>query len=219
MCDSSSGNTKLTPEIDLVNLLSSGAEAQIHAIGLFSGNKMPDKQSAESMYLAITNTKIFYDTFFAIPVADVPGLPFYVYVAHSSVQVMLYRLTIAENPIWDKDFIRNTADVISIIDRCVEMFESIPTVYPGAEHEIYSSLFRNGAKYMRSLRAAWQPAVEKQYGNLPTPNSQKDMSQSVQETDGAGANSYGVEASMMPGGTIDFNDISWMADIFGPWQM
>lgn len=198
-------------------MLSLGAEAQIHAVGLFSGNKMPDTQSVESMYKSITCTKSFYDTFFAIPVTEVPGLPFYVYVAHSSVQFMLYRLTIAENPSWDKEIIRSTVDVMAVIDRSIEMFENIADGYPGPEHEIYTSLFRNGAKYMRNLRAAWQPAVAKQYGNLPTPNSQQDMSQSVQERDGVGVNNYGVEGSMMP--TIDFNDISWMADIFGPWQM
>ncbi|KAK3192199.1 hypothetical protein K4F52_001829 [Lecanicillium sp. MT-2017a] len=201
----------------LVAMLSLGAEAQIHAVGLFSGNKMPDTQSVESMYQSITCTKSFYDTFFAIPVTEVPGLPFYVYVAHSSVQFMLYRLTIAENPSWDKEIIRSTVDVMAVIDRSIEMFENIADGYPGPEHEIYTSLFRNGAKYMRNLRVAWQPAVARQYGNLPTPNSQQDMSQSVQERDGVGVNNYGVEGSMMP--TIDFNDISWMADIFGPWQM
>lgn len=183
---------------------------------------MPDAQSVEAMYMCITCTKTFYDTFFAIPLTDIPILPFYVYVAHSSVQTMLYRLTIAENSIWDKEIIRNTADVISIMDRTIQLFENITHVFPSHEHEIYATLFSNGVKFMRSLRAAWQPAVAKQYGGLPTPSSQNDgsMGQAAHDGHGGGMQAGTEAVGIMPDGpSIDFNDISWMADIFGPWQM
>ncbi|KAM0664172.1 hypothetical protein ACQRIU_006755 [Beauveria bassiana] len=186
-------------------------ECQIHAIGLFSNHRIPETQSVESMYQCLVCIRAFYDAFFSIPLGDIAGLPLHTYVALSTMQVMLYRLTISDNPNWDKEVVRQTADVMDIVDRTIELFEKVASVYPMRDQQVQGNLFQKGAKQMRNLRAMWQPIVSKHFGTMPTPTSQHNSASR------AATEQPMLLDTMVDGEPIDFNDMSWMADIFGPW--
>ncbi|KAM3564141.1 hypothetical protein MY1884_000883 [Beauveria asiatica] len=186
-------------------------ECQIHAIGLFSNQRIPETQSVASMYQCLVCIRAFYDAFFSIPLGDIAGLPLHTYVALSTMQVMLYRLTISDNPNWDKDVVRQTADVMDIVDRTIELFEKVASVYPMRDQHVQGNLFQKGAKQMRNLRAMWQPIVSKHFSTMPTPTSQHNSASR------AATEQPMLLDTMVDGEPIDFNDMSWMADIFGPW--
>ena len=157
------------------------------------------------MYSCIKCIKTVYDTFFDIPLMDVPGLPFYTYIALSSVQLMLYRLTVANNVAWEKEIIRNTEDVIDIIDRTIELLENVCQMYPSQLQEVPGKFFQSGAKFMRNLRLAWQPAVARQYTSHPTLNRQHNMGHAA--PDAAAMTDASITAGQA---SMDLHNDPWM---------
>lgn len=204
----------IRPDCLTAHLLST--EAHVQAVGLFSERPMPDERRVDGLYQCLMSVRGWYDAFFGLPLVEIPPLPFHTYISLSSMQVMLYRLTTCDFPMWDKSIVRSTADVLDILDRTIDTFQKVPTVYPLRDDEEIGNLFVNGSRHLKNLRATWQPLIAKHLGSLPTPNSQV----------------LGVSPPELPAGTggldvpllgdqqgSDFNDMSWMADFFGPWEL
>ncbi|KAF7564118.1 hypothetical protein G7046_g61 [Stylonectria norvegica] len=199
------------PGIAIIKAHALGAEVQVHSIGLFT-QAIPDAQRVESMFTCLKSARAWFDVFFSIPLLDVPGSPFSLFIQLSQVQVALYRLTTSEDPCWDKDLVRNTADLLVILDQTIERFLAVDEAYNLKVDEVEPTLFVKGAKIMRNIKNSWEPALSRHLGSsLPTPNSQVMTSQSA-------------EAANMPENmeidpnALDFNDMTWMTDVFGPWE-
>lgn len=188
-------------------------QSHVQAIGLFSEKPMPDEARVNGLYQCLMTIRAWYDAFFRLPLVEIPSLPFHTYICLSTMQVMLYRITTCEFSMWDKSIVRSTADILEIIDRTVEVFQNVPAVYPLRDDDEIGNLYTNGARHLKNLRATWQPMVARHLGNLPTPNSQ------VMGVSPAGAATALNETLLGEDQATDFNDISWMADIFGPWEL
>lgn len=204
------------------------AEVQIHVVGLFSNQPMPDERRIDGMYQCLQSIRCWYDAFFERPIHEIPALPFSIYISLSVMQVMLYRLTVLEHPMWDKSVVRGTADVLEILDRTIDMFQQLPNIYPLSDDTDGSNLYVHGARHLKTLRATWAPSLANIFGNInnnmPTPNSQTaamSMSPSQAHTAQAQAAAMGMahHPGLMDQGQADFQDMAWIADIFGPWEM
>jgi len=130
----------------------------------------------------------------------------------SQTQVALYRLTTAEDPAWDKQVLRNTADLLDILDRTAERLVEAGEAYPLKNDHEEGTLFTKAAKIMRNIKASWEPALMQHLGGLPTPNSHvmKAEDPPMVEVD---------NAVMADPSSMDFNDLAWMTDVFGPWEL
>ncbi|KND92192.1 hypothetical protein TOPH_03057 [Tolypocladium ophioglossoides CBS 100239] len=73
-------------------------EAQVHSISLFADQSIPETMRISAKYACTKAARAWFDTFFAVPLMEVPGLPFAVYVSMSHMQAILYRLTTSEDP-------------------------------------------------------------------------------------------------------------------------
>jgi hypothetical protein len=197
-----------------------GSEVQVHSVGLFM-QSIPTRQRIESMYACLKCVRTWFDIFLSIPLQDIPGSPFSVYVELSQIQVALYRLTTSEDPAWDKDIVRNTADLLALLDQTIELFEQLDSVYVFRGGEGEETLFVKASKIMKNIRTSWEPALSRHLGGIPTPNSQ-GQGQTVP------ANPQ-IEPPMppipmVPGfnlpdpNMMDFGDMTWMSDVFGPWE-
>lgn len=191
-----------------------GTEMLIHSVGLFM-QSIPDTQRIDSMYSCLRAVRAWYELFFSMPVSEMPALPFAFYVELSQTQVALYRLTTSEDPAWDKEVLRNTADLLDILDRTIDRFLQVAIYYNLRTDDEEGTLFHKGAKIMRNIKSSWEPALAQHLGGLPTPNSQVMTSSAI-------------EAAPMvdPDGTVigdssslDFTDLAWMTDVFGPWEL
>lgn len=214
----------------------------IHVVGLFSNQPMPDERRIDGMYQCLQAIRCWYDAFFERPIHEIPALPFSVYISLSVMQVMLYRLTVLEHPMWDKSVVRATADVLDILDRTIDIFQQLPNIYPLSDDSDGSNLYVHGARHLKTLRATWAPSLANIFGSInnnnnngnngmPTPNSQTaamSMSPSqvhaqAQAQAQAHAAAMGMAGHGHPGlmdqGQADFQDMAWIADIFGPWEM
>ncbi|KAH7002074.1 hypothetical protein EDB80DRAFT_867093 [Ilyonectria destructans] len=209
-------NDTLTPNLLSNMVLQShmiGAEVQVLSVGLFM-QSIPARQRIESMYSCLKAVRAWYDNFLSMPLNEVPGSPFSVYVQLSQVQVALYRLTTSEDPAWDKDLVRNTADLLLLLDQTIDMFVRLDGVYHLKAAEGEETIYVKGAKIMRNIRTSWEPAISRHLGGIPTPNSQgmaNPQPMDVGDTTPATFNLPDPSA-------VDFSDLTWMTDVFGPWE-
>ncbi|POR34546.1 Uncharacterized protein TPAR_05276 [Tolypocladium paradoxum] len=188
-------------------------EAQVHSISLFADQAIPETMRISGKYACTKAARAWFDTFFAVPLVEVPGLPFAVYVSMSHMQAVLYRLTTSEDPAWDKEILRNTADLLALLDQTIDKFGKVGDVYSLKTDDSEGTIFSKGARILRNVRNSWEPALS-QYlgGSLPTPSSQA-MSCSAMEPRLMVENPLANDTP-----SLDLNDMAWMTDIFGPWE-
>ncbi|KAL7793659.1 hypothetical protein V8C37DRAFT_377789 [Trichoderma ceciliae] len=188
-------------------------EAQIHTVGLFGGTRIPDTPRIDSMYASLVAARAWYDTLFTLPLTDFVGMPFSLYVQLAQIHALLYRLTTIDDPGWDKDIVRNTADLGTFLERTIDLFTKAEAFYPlrGGSEDV--SIFVKCTKVLRNVRSTWEPALTQQLGGLPTPTSQVVPGTAPQPP-------MLVDHSMMPDHELppDFGDINWMTQVFGPWD-
>ena len=190
-----------------------GAEARVHSISLFADPLIPEIMRISGKYACTKAARAWFDTFFAVPPIEVPGLPFSVYVSMSHMQAILYRLTTADDPAWDKEILRSTADLLVLMDQTIEKLCKAGDVYSLKSDDNDGTVFIKGARIIRNVRNAWEPALSQHLGvNLPTPSSQV-MSCSAVDTGMMVENPLATELS-----SLDLSDMAWMTDIFPPWE-
>lgn len=198
-------------------------EGLVHSIGLFTEKGIPESIRINSMYSCARSIKTFYDVFFGIPAYEVAGLPFAAYVEMSHMQATLYRLTTIEDAAWDKDIIRSTVDLIYFLDKTIELFARVDEVYPVRTDDHDGTLFTKGAKILRNLRNSWEPILAPylREAALPTPNSQGQVvNTAINPMDASAVANAGlvVDGVGDPTAGLDLTDMTWMSDIFGPWE-
>ncbi|PNP38337.1 hypothetical protein TGAMA5MH_09695 [Trichoderma gamsii] len=188
-------------------------ETQIHSIGLFGGTRIPDSPRIDSMYAGLLAARAWYDTLFLVPLTDFVGMPFSLYIELAQIHALLYRLTTIDDPAWDKEIMRSTADLSTYLDRTIDLFTKADALYPlrGGPEDV--SIFGKCTKVLRNVRSSWEPAISQNLGGLPTPSSQVVPGTAPQHT-------LLVDHSMMPDPELppDFGDINWMTQVFGPWD-
>ncbi|KAH0524453.1 hypothetical protein TsFJ059_006959 [Trichoderma semiorbis] len=189
-------------------------ETQVHSIGLFGAPRIPDTPRIDAMYAGIMAARAWYDVLFAIPLAEFIGMPFTLYVELAQIHALLYRVTTLDDPAWDKEIVRSTADLGNYLDRTIDLFTKADALYPlrGGPEDI--SIFGKCTKVLRNVRSNWEPAIVQQpMGGLPTPNSSVIPGAAPQPP-------LLVDHSMLPDQDLsaDFGDINWMTQVFGPWE-
>ena len=222
--------------VDVVQAHYHIAEVLIQFLGVFVPG-VPNLQRIDSMYSCLRAVRSWYEIWFSIPLIDIPGLPFSIYTQLSQTQVALHRLTTSEEPAWDKELLRNTADLLVILDRSAVRFEEVERVYPQEPGEDCQTIWSKAVKILRNIKATWEPTLSQSLsggssgsggvGGLPTPNSHEAAANV-----GGGAGRGAPNAGQAPGGhgmvvdntasvladPVDFNDLAWMTDVFGPWE-
>ncbi|CEI68529.1 hypothetical protein FVEN_g5320 [Fusarium venenatum] len=188
-------------------------EVQVNSVGLFMQN-IPVNQRIESMYACLKAIRAWYDVFFGIPVEEVAGVPFAVYIQLSQIQIALYRLTTSEDPAWDKEVVRNTADLVVLLDQVIDFFTRIDSVYKMKVSAGEETVFLMGAKIMRNIRNSWEPVLSRHLSSVPLSAANQEAVQSMPAPNPPDQQSLDMAAVNM----MDFGDITWMSDVFGPWE-
>jgi hypothetical protein len=166
------------------------------------------------MYGCLSATRTWYEHFFDMPIEEVPGAPFPIFMQLSQMHVALYRLTTTDEPMWDKEVVRNTADLTVILDRTIARFDEVDqgygSMFVGVER---GTMFTHAVLIMRHLKTSWEPALAKHLGGMPTPNSH--TSAGSMHMDQVTLHDPAMLADTIP---MEFTDFNWMPDTFGPWE-
>ncbi|KAF4988706.1 hypothetical protein FGRMN_9599 [Fusarium graminum] len=199
----------ITPVLQAHSL---ATEIQINSIGLFM-QTIPVNQRLESMYSCLKAIRSWYDVFFGIPLEHFQGSPFAIFIQLSHVQIALYRLTTSEDPAWDKDLVRNTADLLVLLDQVIDFFMQMNSAYKMKVNEGEETVFVAGARIMRNIRNTWEPTLSRHLGGASSLSTNQGAVQPISTQLSAQPTMDMTNVNMM-----DFGDVTWMSDVFGPWE-
>lgn len=175
---------------------------------------IPVTQRIESMYSCLRAIRAWYDVFFGVPIEEVAGAPFAMYIQLSQVQIALYRLTTSEDPAWDKELVRDTADLLVLLDQATDFFTRLDSVYKLKASASEETVFLMGAKIMRNIRNSWEPTLSRHLSSVPPSSANQGAVQPMSAPNQPDQQSMDMTAVNM----MDFGDITWMSDVFGPWE-
>lgn len=207
----------------------------IHSAGLFS-SKMPQNHRIDAMYSCLQACKRWLDLWFSLPQPDVPSITLTYYVQLSHCHVTLYILQTTDEPAWDREIARTTADVLEILQRTIDRLEVMQEVYPFHGGDAEWTVFKKAAKMLRNVKANWEPTVlqgSNKAVSLPNPTvypqQPTSMATAPMERDGnvmmsgmgpmTGPNMGDPNtAAAFDPTALDFSNMSWMAEGFIPWE-
>jgi hypothetical protein len=175
---------------------------------------IPVNQRIESMYSCLRAIRAWFDVFFAVPIEEVAGSPFPIYIQLSQVQIALYRLTTSEDPAWDKELVRNTADLLVLLDQTVDFFTRLDSTYKIKVSAGEETVFRMAAKIMRNIKTSWEPTLSRHLGGVPSSSTNQEAVQLIPAPNPPDHQSIDMATVNM----MDFGDVTWMSDVFGPWE-
>lgn len=124
----SHGYCEANPSAALVLAHLHTAEISIHHMGLAQISKTSAQlgfQRLKCLTSCLQSLKVWFDNFFNIPVASYPGLPFSVVSQIVRCLGLLYHLSTLDEPGWDKDNVKATADIVDIITRVATNMEQV----------------------------------------------------------------------------------------------
>ncbi|SPJ85886.1 uncharacterized protein FTOL_11669 [Fusarium torulosum] len=200
------------PVTPVLQAFSLATEVQINSLGLFL-QTIPVNQRIESMYSCLKAIRSWYDVFFGIPIDQFQGTPFAIFVQLSQIQIALYRLTTSEDPAWDKELVRNTADLLVLLDQVTDFFTSMNSAYKMKVNEGEETVFIAGARIMRNIRNSWEPTLSQHLGHASSSSSNQGAGQPIPAPQPSQPTMDMAAVNMM-----DFGDVTWMSDVFGPWE-
>ncbi|KAJ5996867.1 hypothetical protein N7499_006820 [Penicillium canescens] len=184
----------------------SNAELTINEISIVlpAVPNAPDLKRLDSLYISLNATKSWLDLWLSIPPKNYIVISFVMFFQFTRAIVNLYKLSILEDPAWDRTMVRNTANLISYL-------ESIEAnLKEGAEHIATAggtdmNILEKGLKMVQGLKQGWEPKLNEIWYDAP-------MNQSILQADmGVGPPNGLVPESLQFNG---FDD-SWMMEILG----
>lgn len=133
-------------------------------------------QQLEYLYGCLEATKSWFNLFLTIPSAEYTGFPFSIFAQMVHNLVVLYQLSVFEDPAWDVNTVRQSANVLSILSTVIESMSQVASL-AGLEGESDSDIFSRVAKMYQSVLMGW----EEKMGPESLPLSSMQSTQSLPE--------------------------------------
>jgi hypothetical protein len=180
------------------------AELVIHEVALRAPStpNSPELHRLESLYTSLHAAKSWLDLWLSVPTEKYMGVSFTIFFQFSRALVSLYRLSILEDPAWDKALVRNTANVLEYLDKMAYMMKKCAD-HLAVPHQPEWNIFEKGKMMVQCIKEGWEPKLmEVWYPSLP---------------------SNGVENTLDPPNPAILADIlpmngfddAWMMEVFG----
>lgn len=114
-------------------------------------------EQLKCLYACIESIKSWFEVFFTIPPVAYIGFPFSIFSQLVRCLVTLYRLSTLNDPAWDKDGVRKTADLLLILDHVISNMEQVTTAAELDNNDsVDGDIFSRTAKMFRSIRVGWE---------------------------------------------------------------
>jgi len=148
--------------------------------------------------------RAWFDIFFGLEPATYAMFGFSIWAQFSHLVVSVYRLTLLNEPWWDKDMVRRTIDLSQVLDEMLDRVESRP--HPAGLEDVGDN--REAMFYLvkgiKTIKTAWGPLLApKPTGNATT---------STESFDVGGSNGTRATAPELVPGLMD--DLDGWTDMF-----
>jgi hypothetical protein len=93
----------------------------------FHANKtiIPDAHRLSMLARCLQTIRAWLDVYFNMPPATSASASFFIWCQMSHVTTSLYRLSVIEEPDWDKDLVRATVDLMEVMDKLIQRFSHV----------------------------------------------------------------------------------------------
>ncbi|KAJ5894130.1 hypothetical protein N7495_005821 [Penicillium taxi] len=141
-----------------VHMYISSAELVIHESEMQTPlmSNSPELHRLEGLYTALHASKAWFDNWFTAFPKGYKGVPFTIVFQFGRALISLYNLSTLDDPTWDKTTVRNTANVLEILERLVTSMTTLPDSISGSPDE---HLYEKGVKMMESIKKSWEPKL------------------------------------------------------------
>ena len=155
-----------------------------------------DLKQLKRLYACVESIRSWFEVFLAIPPADYIGFPFSIFSQLVHCLTTLYRLSTLNDSNWDKGSVRETTDLLPILDQVINNMEQVAAVAGLDNSDIAEGdVFSRTARKFRSIRLEWEAKLgpdDLTVSTIPTPQS--------------------AEATLTEASSADFSDNDWMMD-------
>ncbi len=132
---------------------------------------MSDMQRYEAMEACLGAVNEWFDRHFSIPSYVYIGMTFSYWWGMAHCLLTLYRLTILDDPGWDRRAVRNRMDLLAILDRLKAGFDEVAVQRRrDAGATVDEDLFHKFSKMAISMKHSWAPELAAA-GGTPAPNT------------------------------------------------
>ncbi|PYH46320.1 Zn(II)2Cys6 transcription factor [Aspergillus saccharolyticus JOP 1030-1] len=107
------------------------------------------------LYGCLEATKSWFDVFLSIPAAEYIGFPFAIFSQMVQNLVTLYQLSTLDSSVWDTTNVRQTADIIQIMNMVISNMGQVASLN-GFEGDPGGDVFSNIAKMYQGVRVGWE---------------------------------------------------------------
>lgn len=146
------------------------AEVVIHEVAIETSSlpNSPEMHRLESLCTCLQGCKSWLDIWLGISPDHHIGISFTVFYQFSRALVSLYKLSTLEDPAWDRNMVRNTANVLEILDRILYNLKKSSRILSDPDQPEYN-VYEKGVKMVQSIKQGWEPKLmEIWFPNLPT---------------------------------------------------
>ncbi|KAF2795193.1 hypothetical protein K505DRAFT_302533 [Melanomma pulvis-pyrius CBS 109.77] len=180
------------------------AEVMIHEIALFqlpsaSFYRTFDFRRFEYLHNCVPAIKSGLDNFLSLDSDEFRGSNFSIMLQFSHSIQVLHRLSCLQNPGWDRDLIRSTANVLSYLEQVAARMDQAHEDWKLETNSEEITVYTRGAQLLRLAAPMWAASMEKA------------------DADAVPGDEMGSEPmrSAIDDTLMEFSDESWFTDVFG----
>ena len=121
----------------------------------------PDFRRYDTCSKCLEATKDWFDIFFLVPISDYPAMAFTFWCQLMHCLISLYKLTVLDEPAWDRGTVRDTIDVIDVCDKIGERFTAVSANRPltcgsrSGQAPSEEDMFVKSARMAATMKARW----------------------------------------------------------------
>ncbi|KAF6804129.1 C6 transcription factor [Colletotrichum sojae] len=185
-------------------------------------SNLPDVARLDILYACLHAVKAWFEHFFTLPPGAYYAIPFPFFAQLSHCTISLYRLSVLEDPVWDRAAVRGTIDIIATLDEVCARFMRV-CAEAGLNVDVEDgNAFTKAVKTIRGLKGTWEAAL----GPFVSPAATAAAAGVVGVPGPAGGGVMaGVPGASGVGEVVDFGQLGmdlmdnrWFTDIFAPFD-
>ncbi|KAH8668875.1 hypothetical protein BX600DRAFT_460872 [Xylariales sp. PMI_506] len=149
--------------------------------------------------------------YFKFPPKEYPGFPFAMFCHFSHSIQTLYRLSMLDEPDWDRAAVRRSADLTAILGEAADKVGSVPASLGLSAQDSMGDFYTRASSIMRVTSTVWGANLDQALNNTSeAPNLANTVEQDFSTID---ANSSDTMPMMM-----DIVSDGWLTDLFASWE-
>lgn len=136
----------------------------VHELALLSKEPMlpddpEDFNRMRNLCACLQTAKSWFDLIFSIPPAYWIAFPFTIFSQMSRLLMNLFRLSTLDDPAWDNGLVRNSLDILQVLNRLIEMMRETSQQPSLVGNHSEVDVFTRGGRMLQYLKQTWEDSL------------------------------------------------------------